>query len=226
MSNTVYKFSLMKQQLWEGCMLATIAHAIMVAHYPELSNEHSWDGMNYSVQDSEGVRGTITFSKNYYLGAFRDDNSKRLAKKDELIKYTAYFSKAPQNIKQLAKQETLQYLLVKVDGRINPLITTAFWGNKEEAISRDKYDDFVHNGGFLIKKQVMDWKKGIDSWREYYDMTQQQCDLLKIIYDKKIIQSNKIIKLNKYEISMIQADDEGLDESRTSFGEIGVMWED
>lgn len=225
MSDTIYKFPLTKQQLWQGCMLATIAHAIMVAHYPELSSEHSWDGLNYSVQDSEGARGTITFSDSYYLGAFRDDNSKRLSKKDGLVEYTAYFSGAPQGIKQLAEEEALQYLLVKVDGTVNPLITTAFWGNEKESISRDKYDDFVHNGGFLIKKQLMDWNNGMESWREYYDMTQQQCDLLKIIYTKKITQSNKIIKLNKYEIGMIQtADDEGLDESRTSFGEIGVMW--
>lgn len=41
-------------QIWRGCTLAAIAHAIMVAHYPMFSNEHSWDGFNYSLQDSAG----------------------------------------------------------------------------------------------------------------------------------------------------------------------------
>lgn len=43
----------------------------MVVHYPDLSSEHSWDGMNYNVQDSSGGRGTITFDGSYCVGAFR-----------------------------------------------------------------------------------------------------------------------------------------------------------
>jgi hypothetical protein len=45
-----------REQLWEGCILASIAHAIMVAHYPELSYKKSWDDFNYNMQDSPGVR--------------------------------------------------------------------------------------------------------------------------------------------------------------------------
>ena len=41
-------------QLWEGCIMAGIAHAIGVSKYPMLSNEQSWDGINYSMQDSLG----------------------------------------------------------------------------------------------------------------------------------------------------------------------------
>jgi len=58
------------ETLWKGCILASIAHAIMVSHYPEFSNEHSWDGINYSVQDTSGTRGTITFHSEYCVGAF------------------------------------------------------------------------------------------------------------------------------------------------------------
>lgn len=59
--------------LWNGCILASIAHAIMVAHYPELSYEHSWDGDNYSVVDDEGGRGTVSFKRDYFVAAFRND---------------------------------------------------------------------------------------------------------------------------------------------------------
>ena len=227
MINIVNKLPWKKQQLWEGCMLASIAHAIMVAHYPELSNEHSWDGLNYSVQDSDGARGTITFSDNYYLGAFRNANSERLSGKTKLIKHTDYFNGAPQEIKQLAEQEALQYLLQEVEGIIKPLTTTAFWGNEDKTISKDKYNDFIYNGGFLLERHIMDLEKSMESWMEYYDMTQEQCDLLKIIYSRKRIQPNQVVKLTKYEIEMIGTiDEEGLDESRISFGEIGVVWEE
>jgi len=72
------EFGLSKEELWKGCILASLAHAIMVAHHPNLSNEHSWDELNYSVQDSSGGRGTITFSLDYVVAAFRNDNSHRL----------------------------------------------------------------------------------------------------------------------------------------------------
>ncbi|SFH40308.1 hypothetical protein SAMN04487776_1133 [Priestia megaterium] len=69
-----------KSQIWQGCMLSSIAHAISVAQYPEFANEQSWDGDNYSMQDSQGGRGTITFNQHYCVAAFRDDNSSRIDK--------------------------------------------------------------------------------------------------------------------------------------------------
>ncbi len=53
------KLNWQREHLWEGCILASIAHAIMVAHYPELSNEQSWDDINYNVQDSLGLEGQL-----------------------------------------------------------------------------------------------------------------------------------------------------------------------
>ena len=65
MSHNINKIQFKIQDLYKGCMLAAIAHAIMTAYYPEGANEHSWDEMNYSVQDSAGTRGTITFCNIY-----------------------------------------------------------------------------------------------------------------------------------------------------------------
>ena len=76
-----------RNQLWEGCILASIAHAIMVAHYPDISHEQSWDGFNYSVQDSSGTRGTITFHPNFLVGAFRNENSEKALEYKNAIEY-------------------------------------------------------------------------------------------------------------------------------------------
>ena len=227
MSSNLYTIQLEKERLWKGCMLASIAHAIMVAYYPEVSNEHSWDGMNYSIQDSAGARGTITFSQDYFVAVFRDDNSERLSKKNSMREYKHYFDGAPSEIIELAKQEALQYLLQKVDGNIVPLITTAIWGNETETLSNDTFKDMQNNGGFLIQRQTLDIEEAFDSWKEYYDMTEPQYNLLRDIYKRKVEQPNQFLILSTEQINLIGTDDEeGLEESKTSFNEIGIGWEE
>jgi hypothetical protein len=226
MDKKLYKVLWDKEQLWKGCILASIAHAIMVAHYPEVSNEHSWDGINYSVQDSSSARGTITFYNDHCVGAFRDNNSERLSNESRICKYTEYFNGVSENIIRLAEQEALQYLLENVDGRVTPLITTSFWNDENDFYSNDIFEDFIQNGGSLLERQAMNISQAIEEWKEYYDMTQEQIDLLINVYKRKITYPNQILILSKDEVNMIGTDDEeGLDESKTSFSEIGIEWE-
>ncbi|GAE90935.1 hypothetical protein [Acetivibrio straminisolvens] len=212
-----------RSQLWEGCILASIAHAIMVAHYPELSNEHSWDGMNYSVQDSSGARGTITFHHKYCIGAFRDEHSSRiLGRIDNSLKY---FKGAPDEVIRLAEEETLQYLLDEIEGNVFPVITTAFWGYENRLFTTDLFDDMWQNGGFLLERQVSDFDSAINEWIKYYDMSDVQVKLLKSIYARKITNPNNKIILSKDEITMIGSNDlEGLKESKISFEEINISF--
>lgn len=226
MNNNLHRILLEKEQLWKGCILASIAHAIIVAHFPDESNEHSWDGFNYSVQDSAGSRGTITFSKDYYVAAFRDDNSERLNKKIDINEYKSYFNGAPNALVELANKEALQYLLDEVNGNVVPLKTTAFWGNEKETFSNDTFEKIHNNGGFLIDRQLLDIEDAFNSWKEYYDMTEQQYKLLRSIYKRKIENNDKLLLMSKDEILMIGTDDEeGLKESEISFNEIGIEWE-
>lgn len=226
MSNNVNEISWKMEQLWQGCILASIAHAIMVAHYPELSNEHSWDGINYNIQDSEGARGTITFNSEYCVGAFRNDNSDRIKVINNAKQAKEYFVGAQKEVVNLAENETLQYLLENVNGKVIPIITTAFWGVGENLFTIDSDEDMYQNGVFLLERQLMDFEKSIESWKEYYDMSSQQCELLKTIFKRKINQKAEDIILSKDDIQQIGTNDiDGLEESRVSFEEIGIMWE-
>jgi len=212
-------------QLWNGCMLASIAHAIMVAHYPELSNEHSWDGINYNVQDSAGIRGTITFHPEFCVAAFCNDNSDRITT-DTFTNVSEYFKGAPQEIVKLAEEEALQYLLHNVNGKTIPVITTAFWGSKNELFTGDSFDLMMQNGAVLLERQLMDSDLSIKAWKEYYDMSERQVDLLKLIFMQKIANPKDIISISKKEVEMIGAnEEEGLNESRESFEEIGIECE-
>nr|WP_269151604.1 hypothetical protein [Sutcliffiella horikoshii] len=209
------------QQLWNGCILASIAHAMMVAHYPEISNEHSWDGFNYSVQDNQGTRGTITFCQNSVVAAFRNDNI-------ETINQPAIelFQGSPKKIIEIASTETLLYLYESIGGRDTPVITTGFWGerNQNQIYSSHPINTMIDNGGAILKRQVMEFSSAINAWQEYYEMNDEQVLLLKGIYKRKIANPSKKMYLTMNEINMIgTVNEEGLEESNISFGELGIF---
>lgn len=213
-----------REQLWEGCILASIAHAIMVGHYPEIAHEHSWDGINYNVQDSEGTRGTITFHPQCCVAAFRDESSHRISSGD--FYWNQYFRTAPSDIIELAQAETLQYLLDHVDGKAIPVITTAFWGQGNKLLSSDSWIEIADNGGAILEIQGMGFDSAIEAWIEYYDMNEEQVSLMRSIYERKILEPNQPLRLLKAEIKMIGSDNQaGLAESKTSFEEIGIVLE-
>ena len=213
-----------REQLWEGCILASIAHSIMVAHYPDFANEHSWDGINYSAQDTEGARGTITFHHQYCVAAFRDDNSERANK---VRKASEYFKGASKDILDIAESEALQYLLDSVKGKSVPVITSAFWGEGSNLYSNDEHDDMYKYGGFLLFRQVMTLNDSIVAWKEYYDMTKEQSDLLESIFTRKVSNPTATIILTKEEVDLIGTDnEEGINESKTSFNEINIEWKE
>lgn len=208
--------------LWKGSILKSIAHAINVAHYPELSYENSWDGFNYNLQDGEGARGTITFHPDFCIAAFQDLNSER----SELVKEAStYFEEASDKLKEIAKAETFQYLLEDVEGETIPLITSSFWIENNNAYSMDTFEDLQEHGGFLLNLQLEDITSAIETLEEEYEMTEQQLELLQLIFAKKIKNPEERIILSEHEVGMMGViDDEGLKESKESFEEINVTW--
>ncbi len=62
-----------RKNIWQGCILASIAHAIFVANNPDFAYEHSWDGDHYSTNDGQGCRGTVTFGQDFFVASFRNE---------------------------------------------------------------------------------------------------------------------------------------------------------
>ena len=228
MNNLNTKLDWTVEQLWRGCVLAGLANAITISKYPMLAHEQSWDGYNYSVQDSAGQRGTISFvdgcadgcMNGNCVAAFRNENSERIA---DLGLAENYFQGAPSEIIELANAEALQYLLDEVDGEVRPFITTAFWG-KDELYSNDTFEDMLVNGGELLEKQSMDIDDAIDAWQDYLEMNDEQIELLISLYERKVNNFSEPLTLSEEEIDIICIDDEGLEECRISFEEMGIFW--
>lgn len=63
------------QNLYERCIFASVSHAIMNGKYPNLAVEHSWDGRNYSFQNLEGIRGTISFGDNIFVCMIQSEDN-------------------------------------------------------------------------------------------------------------------------------------------------------
>jgi hypothetical protein len=64
---------------WQGCVLASIAHAVFLCRAPLLAHERSWNGSTYGVTDSQGTSGAIVFGedRHQFVAAFFAEHSSR-----------------------------------------------------------------------------------------------------------------------------------------------------
>ena len=192
------KINIESRKLYEGCIQAAITHAVAVGMYPELNYEHSWDGMNYCMNDSQGCRATITFHSKYIIAVFQD-----IQKVDWNVDTMAYFEEAEDDIIKIAKEEALQYVLENVDGVVKPVITAAFWGTWEQLDSMQSFDEIFENGGYILEKQLRPYNKAAELWKEDYDLDEKQIDLVRVLYDKKINSGGEKIRLLDDEIQSL-----------------------
>ena len=175
------KIELNPKKLYEACILSSLTHAVAVGMYPELNYEHSWDKINYSMNDSEGCRATITFHKNHIITIFQDSSCVHTD-----VDALDFFESAPKEIIELAKNETLQYVLENADGIVKPVISSAFWGEWNELYSVIPFDEIVDKGAHIITVQLLPFKEAMKEWSDYYDLDESQIKFIKHLFDKKI----------------------------------------
>lgn len=175
------KIELNPKELYESCILSSLTHAVAVGMYPELNYEHSWDNINYNMNDSEGCRATITFHKNHIIAVFQDSSCVHTD-----VDALDFFEGAPKEIIELAKNETLQYVLENVDGIVKPVISSAFWGDWNELYSVIPFDDIMDKGAYIIAVQLLPFNEAMEEWSDYYDLDESQIKFIKHLFDKKI----------------------------------------
>ena len=206
--------------LIKGCTIASIAHAIIMRKYPDLSNEQSWDDRNYSIQNGEGIRATISFSDDFCVAAIRDEKSRFVYEKDF---YINLFKETPEFVHSLAQDETLQYLLDNFDGEIVPVITVAFWCDINGLHSNQTYDEMMLNGFRVITPLIIDMDSAIEFWKNNYNMDEEEVLWLRQIYNIKVekIFSETIINYNQIIDFDIALDK---DECKISFEEMKIYF--
>lgn len=206
------EINISSKQLYEGCIQAAIAHAIAVGMYPELNYEHSWDGINYSMNDSQGCRATITFHADYIIAVFQD-----IHKVDWNIDAMYFFDGASEEIIQIANNEALQYVLEDVEGINKPVISAAFWGTWEQLKSVQSLDEIIENGGYIIHSQLLPYHVAMDEWRDYYNLDTQQITLTQKLFNQKINSNGERLALEDDDIMLLYGE---LEECLVSLGEL------
>ncbi len=210
------KINIEPDKLYKGCIFAAVVHAVMVGEYPELNYEHSWDGFNYNMNDSQGCRATVTFHPKYIIAVFQDAASIQDQKE---VSY--YFEGAPNELMEIARDQTLQYVLENVNGVTKPVITGAFWGDWESLLSNQTLEEIIRTGGHILHNQLLDYTDAFRAWDDYYGLSEAQMDLVRNLYQKKISFHNAPISLNKSEIKCLCGN---IEECRESLRELNIFF--
>ncbi len=203
------------KQLYEGCIQAAVTHAVAVGMYPELNYEHSWDGINYCMNDSQGCRATITFHNEYIIAVFQD-----IDKVDWNTDALSFFEGAPKEIIKIAENEALQYVLDDVNGVVKPVVTAAFWGTWDKLNSVQAFDCVVENGGHIIRSQLLPYNDAMDEWRDYYGLDSKQISLIQKLFHAKIGSNGGEFILHDDEMKSLYGD---LEECLVSLGELNIF---
>lgn len=213
------KISVNPKNFYQGCLLAALAHAVTVGEYPELNYEHSWDGINYCLNNSGGCRATITFSERHIIAAFRNERQVKNNQEDAL----SFFEGAPKDLLALAKTETLQYFLDDVDGQTKPLITAAFWGNWQELWSNQSLEQLFKQGVYILENQLLPYQEALDCWVEDYQCHHGQLTLIEQLFRQKLaIECSEKIVLSEDDHQHLYGD---LDQCRESLAELNITFD-
>lgn len=206
-------------QLYNNCVYSSIAHAIFTLREPFFSAGQSWDGMNYNFNDFSGTRGTISFDPNGEImaGAARDDNSGRINQYPS-FKAIQLFENAPDNVRQLAQKEALEYLYDKRDGVTQPMATVAFWSVGGDIVIDEDIDSFKKNGGSYLLTIAGSFDKLCSYWREEYNLGDEESSTVEYIY--KCFTNHKPVELKQ--VPIINQEREGYEDCIESLEEIGI----
>lgn len=208
--------------LYQSCLYGSIAHAIMVTRFPELDYEQAWDGQNFTINDGQSTRFTISFNDDTCIGAGRDESaSHSFFSKDAM----SLIADASPDLKKLAISEAFQYLIDEKDGRQDVSITCAFWGYADGLYAMLPNENFLENGGRIISPFLQEYQSSISYWRKYYSMEPIQEKMLEQLFKMKIVKGNDTISLKKGDFSMFDGiDEDGFNASMESFGELGIVF--
>jgi hypothetical protein len=217
-----------RDDIWRAAIVSTIAHAIWVVQHPLLAYEQSWTGDVYTIQDSQGTRGSIAFRGNYTLGAFFDSESPFNPFSESNLFGDDYdsdhfFYGIPSELEFL-KDEVLLFLLDEYKGKTVPVITTSFWSISEMINAATSWSDVVRNGMHILVDRIGDLENVLENLRSNYEFQDDQVNLVRTLFQKKIFTPKRSVYLQKHEWEiMISKGHDGMEESKRLLYSIGII---
>ena len=209
-----------RNNLFIGSLIASITHAIMTNVYPDLSYEQSWESNHYSIQNSQGLRGTISFEQEYCVGAIRNEKSE-IMDDSTLRKILTDF---PQFVVETARTDTLQYLLLaNRSGIVSPAITSIFWADNVKIYYSFNNLSALQVDLQLFTPHLLSEDKALEWWKKNYDMDDKAIKLVLFLLAKKKKDFLCPIFLNQ-ELQRMIPGDCLLDECVESLSELNIFF--
>lgn len=220
-----------KSMLWPGAVAATVVHAVAIARMPFLAHEQSWHEETYSVQNSEGSRGTVAFGVDpaTFVGVFYHCDSTRAREwqhdhsDTQAVRLVA---DAPEHVGPLV-EKALQYVLQEADGKTVPVLTAAFWTDPQDprVCASEAWERVLEHGACLVQRQFLPVADAFDQWVQDYDLGSEQAALAKEMTDIRLsrcghIQLPASVRKRIVNVCSLQ---EGLDACCDALAELGLM---
>lgn len=213
-------------RLRDGCVLATIAHALWIADDETMAALHDWQDSSYIVQDLEGSTGVLTFFAGGVLGVccnIKCSDYQAAAHTDPM---TLLFL-APPTIADIARSTSLRFLTHRVGSVARPVATGAFWCEGEESWSPLDRATLENNGWHMIRTQDKPWRQGLNDWIADFALDESRARLVTKIADRRLTSADHSIVLTGEERAGIVANGaDGLGECRRLLAAVGVNWGD
>jgi hypothetical protein len=187
--NTIFEF-LDYNTLYNRCVMASVAHAVMAGEYGFLSAGQSWDASNYNFQDMEGVRGVISFAEDKYICVIQNNNIYE-PYTDQHV--SEILNGADAKIIDLANKEALQYMLIEHNGKTVPFISAAFWGSEGMNYSAQSEEQILRISENIIMPFLYSENDAKMYWKDYYEMTKEQTRLTEEIFNRRINTDGKLV---------------------------------
>lgn len=221
--NNVFAFT-NKETIYRRCILASVIHAVMNGRFEEFAFEQSWDGMNYSFQDSEGARGTISFCDDIFVCAVRNDED-YISGEAEVL--NSLFIGAGKKTQDIAAEITLQYLLINEKGIEKPAVTAAFWGDKETIFANQTEREIIDKSGGILLPLFYEEADALRYWKEYNDLDDDsdsdKIDFMKEIYNKRINTDGRIVLDRSVKEKLVLWFGDSISECIVSFEEMNIF---
>ncbi len=212
--------------LWEGCILASCVHGVMLPEYPFILPEHVWSGGIYVTRNEEGGKAALYFSENreVILGMFQDFRSERT----ELVLSGEYamshYQDAPEEIRRMAQALTFLFEAQGGEKRL-PFVTAGIWGENGKIFCRDTQEDWLLHGGHILETQMLPFTEAMERYQVHCSMDERRMEIAERIYRERIQSPSGQAVLTEEEINALAATGPcNMEACQEVFGKFGIMF--
>ena len=215
--------------LWEGCILASCVHGVMLAEYPFTIDENRWSGGIYVMENGEGGKAALVFSDDdeheLMFGMVCDFMSQRtdLVLTEEYSQ--SHYQGAPEDIQEMAEALSILFQ-VQAEEENLPFVTTGFWGEGGQIFSHDNYEDWFLHGGHVLEPLLMPFEDAMSYYQVKCSMDAPRMEIAERIYRERIKSPKEIVVLKKEEIAVLEATGPyNMPVCQDIFGQFGIVFE-